>query len=100
MINSTTGWYNFNQLMNDLREAITTKGKNILPTLYTNYYLDENDIFSTSGEYKSTIVGISRENTQIGIIVKNNDGENNDFDLTYSGFHPDDFLNLLEILEK
>lgn len=97
MIDSQIGWLLFNELMNSLRTSIFSYGWIFLVS--GSKFILSNSI-PLSGEQDSKIIGIYRENNEVSVIVQDSEGEENDFDLTYPGFHPDDFLNLLENLEN
>ena len=99
MITSDQAMEDFNKLMNNLRESITEIGLQLVPLpSYGTYKLKQP--ISLSGEYESSMIGIINDNYNIMIVVKLPNDEENEYDLTFAGFHPDDFINLLDQLEK
>lgn len=104
LINSCTGWEKFNALMNDLRESIAIKGKQLMPLIFAKYYLTENnseEIYLTT-DSDAKIVGIMYDEEGIMIMVVNDHlpTEIQEQPLQFAGFQATDLINLLEQLEN
>jgi len=102
---SIEAWSRYTILMNDLREAIASKVKELMPLVEAKYFFKYNTkdtIYDKLFSYNhdtTEILGVSIEDNNVMILVDDYISSENSYELQSGVFDVIDLINILERLE-